>query len=79
MQKLSVSLHRKIKNTFTDMPEVCKMLRQLVLLMKYLDKERQDDPSQTIKQFLENIKIEAIRGMSISSFANKKSSVFTLI
>ena len=53
----------KIRNTFTDMPEVCRILRQLVLLMKYMDKDKLDDPLQTIKQFLDNIKMKAITGI----------------
>ena len=44
------------------MPEVRKMLRQLILLMKYMEKDRKDDPKQTIGEFLQNIKKEAMPG-----------------
>ncbi|XP_063723177.1 E3 ubiquitin-protein ligase rnf213-alpha-like [Symsagittifera roscoffensis] len=62
--KLTRSEAKKIQNKYTDMPEVCKMLRQLILLMKYMEKDRKVDPKQTIGEFLKNIKIEAMPGIS---------------
>ncbi|XP_063713108.1 uncharacterized protein LOC134841203 [Symsagittifera roscoffensis] len=62
--KLTRSEAEKIQNKFTDMPEVCKMLRQLILLMKYMEKDRTDDPKQPICEFLRKISIEAMPGIS---------------
>ena len=54
-QPLSKIEAEKISRIFTEIPEVCKVLRQLVLLMKYLEKDySKEKENLTIADFMKN-------------------------
>ena len=62
-QPLSRTEAEKISRIFTEMPEVCKALRQLVLLMKYLEKDYSEEEDLTIADFMRNkLKLDCLPG-----------------
>ena len=64
-QPLSRIEAEKIVRIFTEMPEVCKALRQLVLLMKYLEKDYSEEEDLTIADFMRNkLKLDCLPGNS---------------
>ena len=65
-QPLSRTEAEKISRIFTEMPDVCKALRQLVLLMKYLEKDYSEETEHlTVADFMKNkLKLDCLPGNS---------------